>query len=344
MRDVVDVGDTLRRNGNPVHVEPHEVADSGAQAAVEDEDVLGHLQLRRHIRVHHGLELTGAEEERLVVLEPHHGLEALVRDLAEGRFEDLVGVLQLIEEGPQTLHLVDHGVVGDAFCGVALATVLYIELRVLRNVQVLVGDEGPVVHQHLHVKLLGHHVGVAFDEEEALHPPHHRVIVHVPVLADDTIPEGLFNIAMEALDQVLFAGGVEDSFRGVRVQDLVHLGLQHLAPHIHPCNLHMVVGCVDGREVLFNLGLQLWVIHRDPGPEGALWREHRQLFIGYFPACRVVHGQGPSVCDPEPQIGGSACRCRSAVHCNSFHFALFFLYFLFVVLKKLPKNPPKIRI
>ena len=96
---------------------------------------------------------------------------------------------------------------------------------------------------------------MAFDEEEALHSPAHRVIVHMPVLSDDTIPVSLLDISMEALDQVLFAGRMEDGLRRVRIQDLVHFNLQDLASHVHARNLHMVVGCVDGREVLFNLGL-----------------------------------------------------------------------------------------
>jgi len=96
---------------------------------------------------------------------------------------------------------------------------------------------------------------VAFDEEEALHSPAHRVIVHMPVLSDDAIPVGLLDISMEALDQVLFAGRMEDGLRRVGVQDLVHLNLQDLTSHVHSRNLHMVVGSVDGREVLFNLGL-----------------------------------------------------------------------------------------
>ena len=96
---------------------------------------------------------------------------------------------------------------------------------------------------------------MAFDEEEALHPSAHRVIVHMPVPANDAIPVGLLDISMEALDQVLFAGRMEDGLRRVRIQDLVHFNLQDLASHVHPRNFHVIVGRVDGREVLFNLGL-----------------------------------------------------------------------------------------
>ena len=284
MRNVVDEWYALWRDRDAVHAEVHEVADTRADAAVEDEDVLGHLQFRRHLGLQDRLELGLAQEERLIVLHPHHVLEALVRDFAEGGLEDLVRVLQLIEEGPQALHLVDHRVVGDLFGGVALAPVLHIQLRVLRNVEVLVGDERPVVHQHRHVELLGHHIAVALDVEEALHPPAHRLIMQVPMLADHAIPVGLFDIALEALNQVLFVSGVEDGLRSLRIQNLVHLNLQHLAPHIHPRNLHMIVGRVDGRKVLLNLGLQLWIIHRDPGPQSALGREDRQLFVRYLPA------------------------------------------------------------
>ena len=47
-------------------------------------------------------------------------------DFAEGGFEDLIRVLQFIEEGPQAFHLMDHGVVGDLFGGVALTAILHI--------------------------------------------------------------------------------------------------------------------------------------------------------------------------------------------------------------------------
>ena len=134
VRNVVDERNALRAHRDAVHREAHEITDSSTDAAVEDEDVFGHLQLRRYFRVHDCFEFGLAQEEGLVLLQPHHCLEALVRDLAEGRFEDLVCVLQLIEEGSQALHLVDYGVVGDALCGVALAPVLDIELRVLWNV------------------------------------------------------------------------------------------------------------------------------------------------------------------------------------------------------------------
>ena len=47
-------------------------------------------------------------------------------DFAEGGLEDFVRVLQFIEEGPQAFHLMDHGVVGDLFGGVALTAILHI--------------------------------------------------------------------------------------------------------------------------------------------------------------------------------------------------------------------------
>ena len=57
VRDVVDEGDALGRHRDAVHRETHEVADTGADAAVEDKDVLGHLQLRRHLGFQDRLEL-----------------------------------------------------------------------------------------------------------------------------------------------------------------------------------------------------------------------------------------------------------------------------------------------
>ena len=251
----MDEGDAFRRDRDAVHRKAHEVTDSCAYAAVEHKDVFTHLQLGGHLSLQDMLELGLTKEEGFVVLHPHHDLEALVRNFAEGGLEDLVRVLQLIEEGAESLHLVDHGVVGDAVGREALASVLHIQLWILLNVQVFIGDECPVVHQHGHVKLLGHHVGVAFDVEEAFHSPTHGIVVHVPVFTNHPVAIGLLNIPLEPLDQVLFAGRVEDGLGRVGVQDFVHLNLQYLASHVHPCNLHVVVGCVDGREVLFNFVL-----------------------------------------------------------------------------------------
>ena len=56
VRYVVDEGDALRRHCDTVHRKAHEVADTGADAAVEDKDVLGHLQLRRHLSLQDRLE------------------------------------------------------------------------------------------------------------------------------------------------------------------------------------------------------------------------------------------------------------------------------------------------
>ena len=315
----MDEGDALRRNGNPVHAELHEVADTGTNAAVQHKHILAHLEFRRYLGLQDMFEFGFAEEEGLVVLHPHHDLEALMRDFAEGRFENLIRILQLIEEGPQALHLMDHGVVGDAVGGVALATVLHIQLRVLLNVQVLIGHKSPIVHQHLHVKLLRHHVRVALDVEEPFHPPAHGVIVHVPVLSNHAITIGLLDIPLEPLYQVLIAVWMEDGFRRVGVKNLVHLNLQDLAPHVHSCNLHVVVGRVDGGKVLLNLIFEFGIIDGDPGAQRAFGRKDGQLLIRYFPPRRIVHGQGPPVRDPEPQVCGSSRRCRSAVKCNSFH-------------------------
>ena len=126
VRYVVNIRNALRRHRHLVHRKTEEVADTRTDAAVEDEHILGCLQLFWHLSLDDLLELLFAQEERLIVLEPHHSLESLTRDLAERRLEDLVGVLELVEERPQALHLMNDRVVGYTLCRKPLSAILLI--------------------------------------------------------------------------------------------------------------------------------------------------------------------------------------------------------------------------
>ena len=126
VRDVVNIRNALRRHRHLVHRKAEEVADARTDAAVEDEHILGCLQFLRHLGLDDQLQLLFAQEERLIVLESHHGLEPLARDLAERRLEDFVGILELVEERPEALHLMNDRVVRDALGREPLAALLLI--------------------------------------------------------------------------------------------------------------------------------------------------------------------------------------------------------------------------
>ena len=143
--------------------------------------------------------------------------------------------------------------------------------------------------------------------------------MHVPVLADDAIPERLLDIPPEPLHKVLLAMRMQDRLRRIRIQDLVNLGLQHLAPHVHPSNLHMVVRRIDRSKVLVNISLKFRIVHGHPRSDRALRRENSQLLIWNPTPRRIVHRNSTTIGHTEPQIGRTTRRCRSAIKCNSFH-------------------------
>ena len=109
-RDVVDVRDSFRADGDLVHREAGEVADTATEAAVENEGVLGALHTLGNLGVDDFLEFFLTEEDRAVVHCVHHGTFLFGGKAAEGRLHNFIRLLQLIEEGLEILHGVDDSI------------------------------------------------------------------------------------------------------------------------------------------------------------------------------------------------------------------------------------------
>ena len=170
--------------------------------------------------------------------------------------------------------------------------------------------------------------------KKPLHSSDHGIIVHVPVLADNAIPERLLDIPPEPLHKVLLAMRMQDRLRRIRIQNLVNLSLQHLTPHVHPSNLHMIVRRIDCSKVLVDVSFKFRIVHGHPRPDRALRCENRQLLIWNPTPSRIVHRNSTTIGHTEPQIGRTTRRCRPAIKCNSFHNIKNYVL-------KSSKNPPK---
>ena len=102
--DVVDVRDSFRADGDLVHREAAEVSDTAAEAAVQDEGVLGALEFLGDLCVDDFLEFVLTEEYGTVVHRVHDSTFLFRGKAAERRLHDFVRLLQLIEEGLEILH------------------------------------------------------------------------------------------------------------------------------------------------------------------------------------------------------------------------------------------------
>lgn len=324
--DVVDVRDAFRADGDLFHGQAAEVADAAAEAAVQDEGVLDALEFVGDLGVDDFLEFFLTQEDRTVVHRVHHGTFLLRGEAAEGGLHDFVRLLQLVEEGLEILHRVDHGVDGGAVGRVAAGSALLfnlVELGVLLHVQVFIEDELPVLQQEVGVELGDGDFGKAFNGEETLEfvrlADDHLVAFH----SDDPVTAGFIGKADKALAEG-FGGGGTDFDDGI--EDLVNLFLQDIGSHVHSLGLHQGVGFGHGGEVGVQLCLQLLVVDGDFGLEGAFRSELFQVLYLGADAGLVIQRNVPSIDETESNPKGVTLGGGPVIHRNSFHKSLILFY------------------
>ena len=148
-RDVVHIGDALVGHGHLVGCQTEQVADTATNGAVQHKQVLGPLQLRRHLTSHHLSEFLGPQEYRGIVHHVHDMTPFLHRDFPEGGAAYFVGMLEFGEEGLQEFQVVDHRRVAHAFLGRTMAGSPGVEFRIKGHVAVLVADKLAQFEHHL---------------------------------------------------------------------------------------------------------------------------------------------------------------------------------------------------
>lgn len=219
LRQIVDIRDALVGDGDIGHGHRLKVGNAAAQGAEDHECVARGPQVLRELRRAHEFEFLGAKEDRVVVQGFDDSVLALLAELAKGRLDDLVVLLEGIEEGLDNLHLRGHGVEAQALGGQRALVQLLVEEFVLGDVGVFVEEEVAEVHQEIGRDLAGDSARDAFDDEVALKLAGDGDKVVVAGLANDAVAEGLVGIAPESdgqefLGRTDFFDGMLDFFNG----------------------------------------------------------------------------------------------------------------------------------
>ena len=324
--NVVDVRDSFRTDGDLVHREAGEVADAAAEAAVQDEGVLGALHSFGDLSVDDFLEFFLTEVDGAVVHRVHDGTFLLSGEAAEGRLHDFVRLLQLIEEGLEILHCVDHSIDGGTVIRVAAGSALLfhlIEFGVLLDILVFIEYELAVFEEEVCIEFFRGDFGKAVDEEEALEFVCLADDHLVALCTDDTVTAGFVGKADVALAEGL-SGGVADFDDGV--QNLLYLFLQDIGGHVHTLGLHQMVGLAHGLHVGIDVRLQLLVVDGDSGAEFSVKFKFVQVgFLGPDAGLVIKRNVSP-IYETKPDAEGVALGGSPVVHQDSFHNSLVFFY------------------